>query len=59
MRAWVQRRCKGKAYLPVRDELAIRKANHLSLLLALHLACGVGQNYSSGYVYGIISGGLS
>ena len=36
----------GQSYLPVRAGLVIRKANQLSSLLALHLACGVGYEYS-------------
>ena len=35
-----------KSYLPVRAGLVIRKANQLSSLLALHLACGAGYEYS-------------
>ena len=46
------------SYLPVRAGLVIRKANQLSTLLALHLACGAGMSTPSGYLNGIISGRL-
>ena len=35
-----------KSYLPVRARLAIRKANQLTSLLAFHVACGAGYEYS-------------
>lgn len=44
--AYQERFGGGESYLPVRAGLVIRKANQLSSLLALHLACGAGYEYS-------------